>query len=61
MKTNSRMHDKYHDKYHNINSRLEANGFAVTNSTDLVPDKTMQSHNTKIIIKQSMNLVRYNS
>lgn len=57
MKINSRMHDKYH----NINSRLEANGFAVTNSTDLVPDKTMQSHNTKIIIKQSMNLVRYNS
>lgn len=59
------MNSRMHGKYHNINSSLEANGFAATNCTDqlcLIPDKTMQSHNnTKIIIKQSTNLVRHNN
>lgn len=61
MQINYRMHGKYH----NINSSLEANGFAVKNGTYqlcLIPDKTVQSHNnTKIVIKQAMTLVRYNS
>lgn len=61
MKMNSRLHGKYH----NINWNLEANGLVGTNGAGqlcLIPDKTVQSqNNTKIIIKQSMSLVRHNN